>query len=333
MAHYTQQYNMGPFPLKAKFEWQHTEEKNGDLSLLLHKGDVDAATGRYEFLKINEQQSLLILTTWQDLDTAKLTYRMMIKANPDFKAAFPAVASSILLLQYRDYFSKSDTEMPAINFMPSEPTIPVLTNNPQQLNTLIKLAENGTLVLIDKRQWYRDKNNNNEPQSIVFASAVRLMPTHVEKAKPLILDMNSMVEFTKEIKEVNITEIDKGSHIEAKMKIGLGVVSISLDFSFDIVEYAESESVRLIVNGGGDMYPMLGAYEFSGIKKDGQDYTFGVLTQGGSISESAPYMVRLITDKLPQFDFIRTIFSTLPQIEKQQAWVMEQLEKQQHNNN
>src|SRR5690606_34251005 len=115
MAHYTQQYNMGPFPLKAKFEWQHSWEKNGDLSILLHQGDIDAAAGRYEFFAINEQQSLLVLTTWQDLNTAKLTYRMMIKANPDFKAAVPAVAASILLLQYRDVLAEENKKVIDVN--------------------------------------------------------------------------------------------------------------------------------------------------------------------------------------------------------------------------
>ena len=49
------------------------------------------------------------------------------------------------------------------------------------------------------------------------------------------------------------------------MKIGLGVVGLSLDFYFDIVEHPDSDEVRLLLNGGGDMYPMLGAYEFSGL--------------------------------------------------------------------
>ena len=84
----------------------------------------------------------------------------------------------------------------------------------------------------------------------------------------------------------------------------------------------------MLLNGGGDIYPMLGAYEFSGYQEDGTDFTFGVLTQGGSISDSAPYMMRLIANKVPQFEYIRSIFSTLPQIEKQQNWVMQQLEKQ-----
>jgi ribosome-associated toxin RatA of RatAB toxin-antitoxin module len=327
MAHYTQQYNLGPFPLKAKFQWQHTNEKNGDISILLHKGDIDAAAGRYEFLKINEKQTLLVLTTWQDLNTAKLTYRMMIKANADFKAAFPAVASAILLLQYRDAFSEKDKTIPKESTLSKQPTIPLLTKNPKQLSTLIKLAKNGTLVLIEERQWYKDQNQEGKIQSIVFASAVRVMPANLEKAKPIILDLSSLQEFTKEIKKSTITDIENGKHVEAKLKIGLGIIGISLDFFFDLVEYEGSDNIRLLLNGGGDMYPMLGAYEFSGFQEEGQDYTFGVLTQGGSISEDAPYLIRLIAKKLPQFDFIRTIFSTLPQIEKQQIWVMEQLAK------
>ena len=326
MAHYTQQYNMGPFPLKAKFEWQHSWEKNGDLSILLHQGDIDAAVGRYEFFAINEQQSLLVLTTWQDLSTAKLTYRMMIKANPDFKAAFPAVAASILLLQYRDAFVETEQKEIDVNILPKQPAIPVLSENPEQLTTLIRLAEHGTLVLIGERIWYRDENKNNKAQDIIFASAVRTIPVPVEISKPYILDLSAIQEYTKEIKKVTLTDIENGKRMDAKLKIGLGVVGISLDFHFDLVEH--SENARLILNGGGDMYPMLGAYEFSGFEKEGKAYTFGVLTQGGSIGEKAPYMVRLIAEKLPQFDFIRTIFSTLPQIEKQQAWIMEQLEKE-----
>jgi ribosome-associated toxin RatA of RatAB toxin-antitoxin module len=55
IAAYTQQYYMGPVPLKSKFEWQYNTEENGDISFLLHKGDVDAAAGRYEFIPVNEQ--------------------------------------------------------------------------------------------------------------------------------------------------------------------------------------------------------------------------------------------------------------------------------------
>jgi hypothetical protein len=250
---------------------------------------------------------------------------MVTKANADFKNAFPAAAAMIILLQYKDAFSNETEEKPSIL---EQPDIPVLTENPEHFNTLVTLAENGTLVLIQEKQRYRDASNNNEIQEIIFASAVRVMPENIEKAKPLILDMNSLQEFTKEIKKVTITDIENGKHVLAKMKIGLGVIGFSLDFYFDIVSYEKSDDVRLMLNGGGDMYPMLGAYEFSGYQKDGIDYTFGVLTQGGSISDSAPYIVKLVAKKLPQFEYIRTIFATLPQIEKQQLWVMEQIEEQ-----
>ncbi len=325
LTSYIQQYNMGPFPLKSKFHWQYSHEDNGDLSFILHDGDVDGAIGRYEFIELPNDKTLLVLTTWQDLDTAKLTYRMMIKANADFKATMPAVAAAIVQLQLQNYFKSEQEDIFDESSLPTEPKIPLLTQDPDKLNTLIRLAENGTLVIIEDKQWYKDPQNDMKVSSIVFASAVRTMPVAPEVAKPLVLDLRSMKEFTKEIKKVTITDIENGKHVQAKMKIGLGVVGLSLKFHFDMVE--KDDNVRLLLNGGGDMYPMLGAYEFSGFERDGKQHTFGVLTQGGGVSKDAPYMMKLIAKKLPQFDFIRTIFSTLPQIEKQQIWVMEQLEK------
>lgn len=324
LAHYTQQYSMGPIPIKARFIWQYDLEKNGDVSLLMHDGDVDAAAGRYEFLSINEQQTLLVYTAWQDVSTAKFTYRVISNANEDARASFPAAAVMIVIMQYRDAFEEA---LSPPEILPKEPAIPVLTNNPEHLKTLITLSKNGTLVIIHEKQWYEDKNNNNKQQHIVFASAVRAIPAKLEQAKPLILDMSSLKEFTKEIKEVEITALENGNHVEAKIKIGLGVIGFSMDFHFDLINYPQSENVRLLVNGGGDIYPMLGAYEFSGYQEDGKDYTFGVLTQGGSISDSAPHIVRMVSNKVPQFEYIRIIFATLPQIEKQQNWVMEQLGK------
>jgi len=325
ITHFTQQYNMGPIPIKARFIWQYQLEANGDVSLLMHDGDVDASAARFEFLKINEKQTLLVHTAWQDVSTAKFTYRVISKANEDVRTFFPAVAVVMVILQYRDAFGPALTPPEKL---PSEPSIPVLTNNPKHLATLIQLAKNGTIVIIHEKQWYQDANNNNKQQPIFFASAVRLIPAKLEEAKPIILDMTSLKEFTKEIKDVEVTPIENGNHVEAKMKIGLGVIGLSVDFYFDLMDYPQSENVRMLLNGGGDMYPMLGAYEFSGYQENGTDFTFGVLTQGGSISDSAPYMLRLISNKVPQFEYIRSIFSTLPQIEKQQNWVMEQLEKQ-----
>ncbi len=325
ITHFTQQYSMGPIPIKARFIWQYQQEDNGDISLLMHEGDVDASAARFEFLSINEKQTLLVHTAWQDVSTAKFTYRIISKANEDVRTSFPAAAVVMVILQYRDAFEEKLT---APEKLPNEPIIPVLTNNPKHLATLITLAKNGTIVIIHEKQWYQDANNDNKEQGIVFASAVRSIPAKLEEAKPIILDMKSLKEFTKEIKDVEVTPIENGNHVEAKMKIGLGVIGLSVDFYFDLMDYPESENVRMLLNGGGDMYPMLGAYEFSGYQENGQDYTFGVLTQGGSISDSAPYMMRLIASKVPQFEYIRSIFATLPQIEKQQHWVMKQLEKQ-----
>ena len=43
-----------------------------------------------------------------------------------------------------------------------------------------------------------------------------------------------------EIKDVEVTPIENGNHVEAKMKIGLGVIGLSVDFHFDLMDYAES---------------------------------------------------------------------------------------------
>lgn len=329
MSSLTQVYQMGPFPLKAKFDWQHTLEENGDISTLLHSGDIDAAAGRFEFLEISENKTLLVLTNWQDLSTAKLAFRILVKANPDFKSTIPAIAASLLLQQYKEKLDGKVTLADQVaSTLPTKPNIPILTEDPAALETMIKLGKNGTLVFVQETQWFQDKG---KAQDLIFASAVKVAPLPLSAVKPLALDVKNLAEFVKEIKKVEVEALDpndstKGEHVEAKIKVGLGFIGFSMDFNFDLIP--SDENISLMLNGGGDMYPMYGAYEFYGFEEENQQYTLGVLTQGGGISEDAPYMVRLLDRKLPQFDFIRTIFSVLPQVEKQQTWIEQQLKQQ-----
>ena len=109
---YNQEYKMGVITLNADFLMQQTVEKDGSVSLLLHDGDVDAQVQRWEFLALDEERTLVMLTFWSAYHTARFAFRVIMSAMQESHLVAPAIYCSMYLEQYTRYLEKDRSELP-----------------------------------------------------------------------------------------------------------------------------------------------------------------------------------------------------------------------------
>lgn len=324
MVKFYQEYDLGAFALKSLFYWQYTADANGDLCALLHKGDVDAGVSRMEFIPVSENQTLLVMTHWQDLSTASFFYRLMINSNPETKFTLLPIAASAVVQSFKELFSTESEKEHVKPLYKGKQDIPLFSTKPELKDTLYKLAQIGTPTFLHPPQKYDD---HGIEKNLQFATGVQVYPASFSTAKPYIWDIKSMPEYFTQFDEVKekIRE-DNDKEIFIKAKYGVGLMKLTLNLSFDYV--VNNDHVVYFQNPKGDVL-VLGAEELVEVESESNGpNTIQIYTAGSLIGEDAPWLVKYLERSLPQVDLMRNVGLALMRVEQQLPWMIEKLNEE-----
>lgn len=312
-----QVYKAVVLTLSADFRYLYSMEKNGDFSVLLLEGDVGAGVARLEFIPVSENKTLVVSTTWLDLDSARFVYRTLLKAQPDVKPTAPLGAAAMLTEQYRRRIDQHDINPPCDNAkLPEHPEIPFYNSGNIPIQTLRQLSDMGTLVFVHPMQWVKTKNG---PKSIEFITSASQIPGNIKKVKPLSSDFTRFDEYFNQARKTEIRDVNGQNVIKWKFKFGLGVIGVGIDYT-TISRWPDPNTV-FFEGIAGDVDPLYGAWEWVDLKKDS---TLIVFTVANNISEQASWVLKL-GNRLPNVNIISSIFMGILIVEKQVPWVVDQL--------
>lgn len=300
--------------LVADFRYLYTIEENGDLSALLLDGDVGAGVMRIEFIPISENQTLVVSSSWVDLDSARFMYRTLIKAQPDVKPTAPLGAVAMLTDQFRSYIDKDSQEPPKeADAAPTCPIIPTFNTGHIPITTMRHLSDLGTLVFIHPKQWIKTKDGVKD---LEFVSSIAKVKENINLIKPYSSDFTRLNEYVPQARKVEFTKKTPEYHeIDWSFKFGLGFIGIGLDYTID----SRWRNDYTVVFEGikGDVSPLFGAWEWVDLQDNS---TLLIFTVANHISKDASWTLKL-GNKLPNINIVSSLFIGMLIVEKQVPWL------------
>ena len=318
-----QVYKVTILKLVADFRYLYTQEKNGDLSVLLLDGDVGAGVNRTEFIALDDNRTLVAASQWLDLDSARFVYRTIIKAQPDIKPTAPIGASAMLAEQFRMYIEEGDDYIPQeIKNLPQFPEIPVYTKGSIAIETLHRLSELGTLVFVHPKQWIQTEKG---PKSVEFVSSAAQIPGSLGECKPISSDFTRFNEYFDQARKVEYRDIEGGNEIDWHFRFGFGIVGVGMNYTINT--RWQNENCVFFEGTKGDIDPLHGAWEW--IELDHRN-TLVVFTAAMQIGDDASWILKL-GNKVPNINIIGPIFMGTLIVEKQAKWIEPQLKKNDNN--
>lgn len=303
--------------LRADFRYQYSLEETGDYSVLMLDGDVGAGAKRIEFIELDTNSTLVVNTSWVDMDSARFVYRTILKAQPDMKYTAPIGAVAMETEQIKNYIEKRNVGEPETSsHLPVYPKIPIYAKGTIPLKTLRLLSDLGTLVFVHPNQWV---NTENGVKNIKFVSSLTQLPGTIEQSKPISGDFTRFNEYFKQAKKVEFREGPNGTEIDWIFKFGLGFIGVGLNYTINF--NWQNKNTVLFDRVAGDMDPIYGAWEWLDIDTGN---TLLVFTAANRIGEEASWALKL-ANKIPNVEVMSSIFMGILIVEKQSVWVEEQM--------
>ncbi|MBF0449219.1 MAG: SRPBCC family protein [Candidatus Magnetomorum sp.] len=305
----------------VKFTLDYFMEPDGDISWFRVKGDMKGNVGRYEFISLGPNRTMLIMTYWTELRGIGFLMRLLLRAQPDLEMAIPVSTGSLILDAIKKRCELTAQDVPpdinTISKLPKDPIIPVLTQSNIPVDTIQLLSRIGTLVFVHPVQWIRTENN--EPVAVKFVTAAGRMQGPLEAVKPLVSDFSRYSEFMYQVKYAKRELTYDGMMVNWRLKLGFAIFKFYLDFVLDY-EW-KSNTILLYHCKEGDLEYNYGSWEWFRLS-DNQTMTF--FTTAIPIGKRAP-MILKFTKMIPNSQVVMGASSTVVAIEKMTPWVEDQV--------
>ncbi|PCJ12367.1 MAG: hypothetical protein COB04_17830 [Gammaproteobacteria bacterium] len=312
--------NAGLFSLRASSQTQQSVHDNGDISFLSIKGYVDVFFQHFEFIALADDRVLVIDSEWVNLDTAPFYIQSALKSMPEFDVMAANLSAWGALQPFKGDLLKENEPRVPIEDLPTQPTIPLYTANPESRQLLTDLGQIGEVTLMQPVQWY---NDNGSRQAILFSSGISLLPIPLSVAQPYLIDQNNLLEFMPGGEHLVVNEIPNGDQVQLGWKACLVIFCMPMEILYDVVK--QSDEIYLQGNASGDLEPVLGAQEVVAIEVEGGEHTLTVLTQASRFGDSMPWMLKGLVKRYPMSNVLSSLPVVILASESRRKWVLSQV--------
>lgn len=299
---------------------QYTQKPSGDVTFKLVSGDLSAAYGRYEFIKLNDQQTLVIYTLWTDL-VSGFGYlspaNAMYSAQPDLKIAVPVSQNAVFMRAIRNRIENSNANKKSIeDTPPSTPEIPTFTDKSLPKSSLQSLYNQGTLLFVHRPRLIQ---NNEDGLDIQFVSAMGIANAPLERSRQLLTRFENFPRFVEQVSSVESRQTEYGYNADWHLSIGLGFLAAGIDYQLDYrwQNQKKKRALKYKIQPGGDLDHVYGALEWAPVNSSKTIYFYTVSSQ---IGKNASYLVKL-GNLIPNRQLVIGVSSGALAVEKQMEWI------------
>jgi len=308
--------------LESPFVWQITKEENGDIStVLIDKGDVESTFQYWEFFKLNDNSTLVVLSGWQDTDSASFMYKVMIDSEPALGKVFPLLSLYERIQQFKleaeKRYSKQNSSVEKNTY--NIRTINSFISDRQEvdLGEIKKLNQFGSLQFF---QEARTLSHKGRLVDIVQISAIQYVPFPKDKVKPLISGFEGLPEFNEITESYTVPEAEDEGFGHLKIKIKMGPISIPVHIYPKMEEY-EKDRYVFYTSEHSYMYPLFGHIEHIDMPEGG---TLVELTIGGVIGDKASFKFKM-AKYMPFYNVLISATYTMLTADGASPWIKEKL--------
>ena len=204
--------------------------------------------------------------------------------------------------------------------------VPIISHSIVRQNTLERIAQFGTVLLVHPTRYVQGKFH---PEDLVFVSAIHVWPEKVADVRPISSDYKKIIDYFSWVKRVDVKHNNNGQMIfDMLIKLAVGPINIKIDNQ--LTRNWMNENIMLFENYGGDLDPLLGAWEFLPVIDDShkQEQTMVVFTAANEIADSAGWLLKMMRN-IPMNDLIIAMYMGMTLLEKQEPWVRTEIASKQ----
>lgn len=276
---------------------QHHIEDHS-ISTLIIDSPIQYGMGKFEWYALSNNQTLVTLTQWGDLDKPKgFLVSTILKALPEAKLGIPSGFNGFTLESLKRRFSP-DGNPPVV----SAQQLPSKSLSGQQLQLVKQLSlQSGQPVMFIHRPVQLPYTNGHE--ALRFVSSYSAVNAPLDQARQLLGTPQSYKQLFRQVSRVKTTPLDnqKGLESAITVRVGLGVIAIPFRLKLRYFNEANN-SVRYQANGG-DIEYMQGRMRFEPISSQ---QTLLVMNNAGKLGPNAPFLLK-ISNSLPYSEFLPTL--------------------------
>jgi len=301
-----------------RFTLDYFMAPNNDITWSRVKGDIKGNVGRYEFIALTPNRTMLILTYWAELQGIGFLMRLLLRMQPDLELAIPISSGSLIVdaIKKRCEMASRITQ-PDPNNLPWHPDIPLMTHSNLPLDTLQLLSRMGTIIFVHQPQWI--KLENNQSVTIQFVTAAARMQGPIKAVKPLVTNFSRYPEFMYQVKYADQKMTYDGMLVDWRLQFGFAIFRFNVDF---ILDYEwKSDTILTYHCKSGDLEKSYGCWEWLSLS-DNQTMTF--FTTAFPMDARVPFILKF-AKMIPNSQVVMGASSTVVAIEKMTPWVEDQV--------
>ena len=331
LVEYLLVFKLPVMAVKIKYVFQYTEENNGDISIRIHEGSGEDGASRWEFIPLDNGQTLLVYTTWNNLDNSGYFFKAIVNAQPGLKTTIPEISAILAIDAIKKQFIKDNKntkstndkfpfiqELKALN-KPSNkilPQTPVF--NTEERKAIGLLSEFGmVLVLHPKRNF---KESSNKVTKLEYISLINKVHTSVKDNQDMVLDFDSYVEFLPQLDQILHKKTGAGFYSDWYLKYKFGIFTLPVQFSLDYFWLGKDSIYFYLDNGDFESY--YGSLYWYSIDNKNTDIFFQY-TLAINIGSDLPFSLKVL-NKMPRQSLLSGLFMGTSFVEPQKQWIENQ---------
>jgi len=278
--------------LESPFVFQLEKLPNGDIAtLLIDKGDVSSTFQYWEFFELGSNTTLVVLTGWQDVGSASLSYRILLEAEPALGKVFPLLSLYERIKQFKaeaesrsghaNKSSNAKYDIRNVNSFISE-------KEGLDLTVLKKLNQFGSLIFFLEPRLVQHEGKEAE---VIQVSALQYLPYEKQLVKPYLSGFEGLPEFN-EITESYQSPEQRGEEWgHLNIKVNIGPVPVPVHIYVKMEPYGADRYV-FFTGEKAYMYPLFGHIEHLDMP-EGDGGTLVELTIGGVMGDKASFVFKM----------------------------------------
>lgn len=274
----------------------HVDDQS--ISTLIIDSPIQYGVGKFEWFALDNNQTLVTLTQWGDLDKPKgFLVSTILKALPEAKLGIPSGFDAFTLEALKRRFAP-DISVPLI----SSRQLPSKTLNTQQLQLVKQLSrQSGQPVMFIHRPVQLPYTNGNE--ALRFVSSYSTIDAPLDKAVQTLGSPDSYKQLFRQVSKVKIKPLDNQQGVESAITIKVGLGVIAIPFKLNLRYFNENSNMIRYQANGGDIEYMQGRMQFEPISNQ---QTLLIMNNAGKLGNNAPFLLKL-TKNIPYAEFLPTV--------------------------
>lgn len=319
-----------PLPALATFSVdfriKHALEADGSISSLLIDGKAESliamlggisdeladqpVLSRWEFVPLNDKQSLLVFTYWDRIELKSYFARKFMEEYPELKVVGPYMVAAGAAESIHRNFVLAVPVNADVAPLGMEPLV--------KMQALMeRLSVNGHVVVMEPEQAVA---SGLKVAPLRYVSMATRLQAPVTESRRLATSYERLPDVLKELSRIKATDRGRQVDLDLTVKFAFMVIRFALDL--DVLNTWVTPERLEFRRTAGELAQLRGASEWHPVA--GSKDTLMLISVAHEVGDEAPFVLRMahkIADRIPYIDPLTSLAVQMVVMERMKPWI------------